>query len=294
MTAPNPQNSDDIAPVIVIGAARSGTKILRDILASGPGSAAVPYDVNYVWRYGAEGAPDDMLDPGDLTPRRRDFIRKTLPRLAGAGRGEVMVEKTVSNTLRVPFVDAVFPNARYVHLIRDGRDVTESAMRQWQAPPDWSALWTKLRGMPLSNLGYVAWFAGNMVKGFTSGRGGGKVWGPRFAGIEEVAEAEGLAAVCARQWVASVTAARTDLAALPNARVHEIRYEDMVANPALLGDLARDLGLPDPEGIARTARARLKPGHGAAWQDLPADSRTTILDILTPTLTDLGYGETNP
>jgi len=276
-------------PVILIGAARSGTKILRDILAAPAGVAAVPYDVNYVWRYGAGDLPHDVLDPDALTEKRRAFIRATLPRLAHARPGDVLVEKTVSNTLRVPFVDRVFPEARFVHLIRDGRDVTESAMRQWQAGPDLAALWTKLRGMPLSNAGYAAWFAGNMLRGLTRGRGGGGVWGPRFAGIEDAAAGRGLAAVCALQWQASVEAARRDLAALPAVRVTEIRYEDMVAEPARMGDLARALDLPDPDAVTDAAARRLRPTPPGAWRALPAADRGTIEDLLAPTLDSLGY-----
>lgn len=276
----------DPAPVILIGAARSGTKILRDLLAASSGVRAVPYDINYVWRYGAQG--DDMLDPDGLTRRRIRFIRQTIPRLAGARPGDVVVEKTVSNTLRVPFVDRVFPTARYVHLIRDGRDVAESAMRQWQAPPDWRALARKLRGMPLANAGYVAWFAGNILRGAVAGRGGGGVWGPRFPGLEQ-AVADGLATACARQWVASVERARADLAALPGDRVFEIRYEDMVADPDRVGGLARALDLPDPDAVAAAARSRLRPTPPGAWRDLPATDRTVFDTILSPSLSRLGY-----
>ena len=98
--------------VIVIGAARSGTKFLRDILAAGKGVAAVPYDVNYVWRFGAESVPDDCLDPAQVTDKQRRFIRRTLPALAHMKQGEVLVEKTVSNALRVAYVEAVLPQAR--------------------------------------------------------------------------------------------------------------------------------------------------------------------------------------
>ena len=276
----------DPAPVILIGAARSGTKILRDILAASTGVRAVPYDVNYVWRYGAEG--DDMLDPETLTERRAQFIRRTIPRLAGARPGDVVVEKTVSNTLRVPFVDRVFPTARYVHLIRDGRDVAESAMRQWQAPPDWRALTRKLRGMPLANAGYVAWFGSNLLRGLAAGRSGGSVWGPRYPGVDEAA-AQSLATACAHQWVASVERARADLAALPGNRVFEIRYEDMVADPELVGDLARTLDLPDPAAVAAAARTRLCPTPPGAWRKLPDPDRSVFDAVLSPSLTRLGY-----
>ena len=38
-----------------------------------------------------------------------------------------MVEKTCANTLRLPFVDKVLPEARYLHIVRDGVDVVASA-----------------------------------------------------------------------------------------------------------------------------------------------------------------------
>lgn len=247
----------------------------------------MPYDVNYVWRFGAEDVSHDRLDPSELTERRAAFIRQTLPRQAKAAPGDVILEKSVSNTLRVPFVDAVFPNAAYVHLVRDGRDVVESAMRQWQAKPDLRALWTKLRGMPLSNAGYAMWFGGNLLKGLVSGRGGGKVWGPRFDGIERIAEEDGLAAVCAYQWVCSVQQATADLAELGD-RVHEIRYERLVDAPDTVVGLAQALDLPDPDAVRDTAHARLRPQR-SGWANLPRAQQDTIMAIIGPTLAELGY-----
>ena len=111
----------------------------------------------------------------------------------------------MSNTLRVPFVSSVFPEARFVHLIRDGREVTESAMRQWSAPPDWRNLVTKLRDLRSLNPGYALWFAHNAALGAISGRKGGKVWGPRYPGIESDAQTKPLVELCALQWQYSVT-----------------------------------------------------------------------------------------
>jgi hypothetical protein len=45
-------------PVIILGAARSGTKYLRDILATAPNAARVTYGINYIRRYGSEDHPD--------------------------------------------------------------------------------------------------------------------------------------------------------------------------------------------------------------------------------------------
>ncbi len=279
------------APVIVIGAARSGTKFLRDILASGAGVAAVPYDVNYVWRFGAEAAPDDCLTPAHLTDRQRRFIRKTLPALAHLQPGEVLVEKTVSNTLRVPYVEAVLPQARYVHLIRDGRDVTESAMRLWQAPPSWGALFDKLRGMPLANLGYAAWFLWNFSTGLLAGRKGGKVWGPRYPGIDADVQAQSLTQVCAQQWRTTVETARADLRSIPQDRVFEIRYEDLVADDRALRRLISFLGLPDPEATLAAWKARVERSRSVKWHKMPEQQQSQMLAILGPLLGELGYAD---
>ena len=86
------------APVIVIGAARSGTKFLRNVLGSAKGVCTVPYDINYVWRYGVEDWPNDVLDPETLSAERIDYIRNTIYSLAHADPTDLIVEKTVSNT----------------------------------------------------------------------------------------------------------------------------------------------------------------------------------------------------
>ncbi len=49
---------------------------------------------------------------------------------------DVVVEKTCANSLRVPFVDRVVPEARYVFIRRDGLDAVGSAMARWKAPLD--------------------------------------------------------------------------------------------------------------------------------------------------------------
>ena len=274
---------NEVSPIIIIGAARSGTKILRDVLASVDGVVSVPYDVNYIWRSGSETASSDVLDPRWLSEDKIKSIRKSIFDIAGAKPGDILIEKTVSNTLRVPYVDRVFPNARYVHLIRDGRDVTESAMRQWRAKPNAIALWTKLKGMPLSNFSYVIWFAKNFIKGLGSGRAGGSVWGPRFAGIDSLVAGCSLAEVCARQWVESVTCGHRDLAAVRNSseRVFEIKYEDLVQDESTLRDLVRDLKLPNQDKIVESYRSRCDPLSVGKGSRLEHDEDAKVKKIIS-------------
>ncbi|GGD30030.1 sulfotransferase family protein [Sinisalibacter lacisalsi] len=283
----------EASPIFLIGAARSGTKFLRDVLASGSGTAAVPYDVNYVWRYGAEGAESDILDPAMLTDKRKRFIRNSLQTLSKARPEDILIEKTVASTLRVPFIEAVFPGARYIHLIRDGREVAESAMRQWHAPPNWSALSRKVRELPIQNLGYVAWYGWNLVQGLLSGRKGGKVWGPRFPGIDTMAKEGPLSRVCAQQWLESYSRASADLCGIANAetRVFTTRYEDLIRDETALSTLLNRLDLPDKDTILANFRKKLRPNEPQMWRKLPQADLAILDQVLTPALKELGYLE---
>ena len=118
----------DRAPVIIIGAARSGTKFLRDLFAASDEVACIPYDVNYIWRDSNADHPDDELHVDSLSNDIRLRIERNLRVLSNFQDGQIMVEKTVSNTLRVPFVAAVFPHAHFVHIVRDGCAVTELSL----------------------------------------------------------------------------------------------------------------------------------------------------------------------
>ncbi len=281
-----------LRPVIVIGAARSGTKLLRDLLAESPEAKAVPFDVNYVWRTGNEGVPHDALEPAQLTPKARARIRRTLPKIAGLspdGDG-VMVEKTVSNTLRVPFVDAVYPEARFVHLVRDGRAVAESTLRTWQAPTEWRRLLVKLRHLPLSNAGYAAWFAVNQLRGRLAGRGGGgDVWGVRYPGYTEDLQRPPLE-FCALQWAHSVRHALDGLDKIAADRVFTIRYEDLVAGEEPLMDLVDRLGLTGHDEVAGAYRAWVRPEEAQKWRSrLDASQAARLTELLGPELARLGY-----
>jgi hypothetical protein len=234
------------APVIVIGAARSGTKLLRDLIASHPRFRAVPYDVNYVWRMGTETVPHDERDPADATPRVTARIRGQLGRFAAPGT--TLVEKTVSNTLRVGFVHRILPDARFVHLLRDGRDVIASAYAQWQAPVDWRYTLAKLRQYPLlSAPGYaLRW---GVARLFGRGSRLPPVWGPAYRGIHEDLRALPLLQVCARQWQRSVEASLAQLAAVPPERVLTVPYARLVGDPD--AELARIFRFLDADPAAR-------------------------------------------
>jgi hypothetical protein len=282
------------APVFIIGAARSGTKFFRGVLEGSARFRVIPYDVNYVWRTGNERHPDDALPPEALTPAIARYIRRTLPRLAGlrAPGDGVLVEKTVSNTLRVDFVRAVYPEGRFVHLVRDGRAVAESALRMWREPPQRGYLLRKLRHFPLANYRYAAWYAGNVLRGRLSGRSGVRVWGPRYPGIDRDLREASLATVCARQWAASVRCASDALERVPEGQRITLRYEDLASGHSGVRRLCEFLSIPDTEAVLERHRSTLQPPQPERWRKgLTPGELEDVLAAAGPELRRLGYAD---
>ena len=278
-------------PIIVIGAARSGTKLIRDLLAEHPLVNKVPYDVNYIWRLGNESVGHDELSPKTLGTKEKARIRRKLGKFSKGA--PYLIEKTVSNCLRVGFVECVFPQALYIHLIRHGEDVIESAYRQWLSSPEWKYIFQKAKTFPVFQaFSYGASYAINTIQ-TTIMRGKGKVgtWGPRYAGIDEDVAAKALIEVCAIQWSRCVQMAVEGLGRLSESRVHEVRYEEFVEHPLKqLRKIASFFGI-DPEPYADEAVMKKitqrNVGKGVAM--LSREERALILPHIKESMHMLGY-----
>jgi hypothetical protein len=61
-----------------------------------------------------------------------------------------MLEKTPANAIRIPFIDALYPDCVFVHIVRDGRHTTASLMARgvWlpYAPHQW--VWAHRTALP--------------------------------------------------------------------------------------------------------------------------------------------------
>ena len=181
-------NKDNkIEPIIILGAGRSGTKFLRSLLEVSKDVTTIPYDVGYIWRYGNEFLKHDELKPEMANKKVVKYIRANLPKLIRQSKpgAHYLIEKSVPNTLRPAFLYKVYPEAKFVHLIRDGRAVTESSIRLWSEPVERSYLLDKLRYFPWTNYKYALWYLWNMIKWRLFKGRGGYIWGPRYKGIEK-------------------------------------------------------------------------------------------------------------
>jgi hypothetical protein len=136
-----PNTEDDLAdaadtPIFIIGSARSGTTLLRMMLDSHPRIscgeetkflADMRAMVTTHWRlletYGFER--DWWI--AHIHDYYASFQQAYMTR-----RGKLRwADKTPVYTLHLDFIDELFPAARYVHLVRDGRDVVASFRDRW-------------------------------------------------------------------------------------------------------------------------------------------------------------------
>ena len=281
----------DARPVVIVGAPRSGTNMLRDVLCALPGFGTWPCDeINYIWRHGNVRVPSDEFPAALARPEVVRYVRGRFAAMRRRLGGAELVEKTCANSLRVSFVDRIVPEARYLFIRRDGLDAVASALERWAAKAEWSYLSRKARFVPLTDLPfYGARYLANRVYKLVSGRRRLAFWGPALEDMGGLLEQHPLDEVCALQWQRCVDRSRRDLAALPAERWLEVAYEDFVADPreALLricAFLEVDVApaqLDEATASVRSGsvgrgRARLGPEAVSRIEGLVGDTRSSL------------------
>lgn len=219
--------------LIIIGAPRSGTNMLRDILCSFEGVATWPCDeINYIWRHGNVHYPSDEIPPHNATQPIATYIQEQFDWVIRRYKAHTVVEKTCANSLRVPFVDHVLPDAKYCFIRRNGLDAVGSALKRWKADLDIHYLARKARFVPLSDIPYYSsrYFKNRLYR-FFSNEQRLAFWGPQLHNMESILKQHPLDEVCAIQWQTCVDKAYNTFKHMRTDRWLEISYEDFVTQP---------------------------------------------------------------
>lgn len=234
-TAPNLSDDELLArPLVVVGAARSGTKTIGTALRRHP-AAAYLIEPRLTWLYGNE-RHSDALRPEHATPAVRDYIRRTFAQQMREQNRTRLIEKTPSNSLRMDFVDAVLPGCKFVHITRDGVNAVISSMEMWQNA---AYGFKNVRNQVRRRAREIKWtrlpyYAKELVRRALPRRMapvvGAALWGPRLPGMEEMVRELDLVDVCCIQWRACVEAAAMAGSLLPPERYLHVRLEDLDAD----------------------------------------------------------------
>lgn len=255
-------------PVFVLGSPRSGTTYLGTLLSAIPG-------VSYffeppILKYYARQVYEGEVSPGKAR-RFYPWVFRIL-RVVAPGRGPRVIEKNPNHTWIAETLATVFPEARFVMIIRDGRDTALSLLEK-------------------------PWHREDSVD---SGRfePGGYPYGPypHFY-IEHDRHDEYLATDdltrCAWVWRRHTEEVMRLQESLPAGSWHALRYEELLMNPdETLHELLSFLGVDTPE--ARLAVSEVAAtGHRASigrWREqLTDDELERVEREAGALLSRLGY-----
>lgn len=257
-------------PLFLLGAARSGTTFLGDCAGRIP-------EISYHHEPPATKAAGRYVYDGLWGFRRsRWFYRSVYAWLMRAelDGGLRFCDKTPTNSLLIPFLDRAFPEAQFIHIVRDGRDVAVSHLQK-----PW--LLASAKGSTLREPGgylhgpYAAWW----------------VEDGREREFEETSDVHRMIWA----WRSYVEAALRDGPPLGPQRYLEVRYEDLMADPRRHGE--RMLDFMDIDRTASRhafmdALERADPGSVGGWrQELSASDLGIIEADSGELLRRLGYSD---
>lgn len=192
--------------------------------------------------------------PATLGAERAAGLRRALAGPVRYGGATTLVSKRIANNRSVVVLAEVFPEARFVSMMRDGRAVAYSLSRvNWW---DQSDLW---------------WFGGTP-----------QLWQEQGGDPWEA---------CAREWVEEVRVIESGLAAINPKRVLRVSYEAMVAEPLTeLGRIALFGGLPESAAWIDSLRRLQFPNQNEAWRSkLDPEVVTRIENVQAEELRRYGY-----
>lgn len=266
-------------PIFVVGAPRSGTMLLYTVLRAHSRLAHWrPTEAHEVWEADyhpmLRGWDSNVLTADDVTVEAAERIRRSFFLVTGSRKR--LIDKTPRNVLRVPFVNAVFPDARFIYLIRDGRDNVNSLINAWRSPRYRTYLLPEPHEIPGVD---PKWWKFVLYPGWRADRGGP------------------LEVVAAKQWVASnehVLKAKVDIDA---DRWSEVRYEDLVERPVEeIGRLLEFCKLDYEQGVRDRAAAvattpinTVTPPEKGKWRRENPKEVTSIVPMIDATMRTLDY-----
>jgi hypothetical protein len=218
-TGAQPTHDEEFTrPVFIVSSPRSGSTLLFETLARARNVYTVGGESHGLiegienLHPSARGYESNRLEADAATPEIAVALRTRFSAALKDRNGAApvrfpirMLEKTPKNSLRVPFLARVFPDAHFIYLYREPRETLASMLEAWnsgtfrtypQLPgwngPPWSLLltpgWRELSGKPLHE-------------------------------------------IVAAQWEAATRILLQDLEALPKQRWTTVRYDALLADP---------------------------------------------------------------
>jgi len=265
-------------PIFIVGMPRSGTSVFYESLGRHPDLCWIsqstkqfprspflsrvvmglrrdgrPTEGHRIWRKFAR-PEHDALGREDVTAVQKAYYRDVVRAQQRIRNKPRFLGKYPRNGLRIPYLDEIFPDAVFIHFIRDGRAVARSLIHMREYKGDRR-----------------------------------RYWGIKPPGWERLLDLDPLEAV-GRQYTMTVDYIRTSAACLAPGRYLELRYEDFCAAPAeALHRVGRACDLHWTDDGIRTAAAGVQSCN-YKWKEELEPAEIERLDrVMGDTLAALDY-----
>ncbi|MEO1352004.1 MAG: sulfotransferase, partial [Cyanobacteria bacterium J06635_15] len=179
------------------------------------------------------------------------------------------MEKTISNCFHLDAIEKIFPDAVYIHLVRDGRDNISSMIEGWNT-------FVKV-GMDLPSSAKIKHWAYAMPPGWQV-----KVEKP----IEEI---------CAWSWIEHNRYVLDKFKHNSGSYIR-LRYEDLLNNPLeMLEKISIFADLPTSEQAfayidsKQLSWSAISPPKRDKWKELNFEKIERIMPMIEPMMKNLGY-----
>jgi len=292
--------------VFVAAAPRSGTTFLGDFL-SGHSEICAWHEPYFIWQYMLKDIPDDYLDENNVTSDVMNFVRSEFEWYLKKSGKKILVEKTPVNALKVKYMNCIFPEAKWIHLYRDGRSVISSMKERYDYRIDiiknrkYSKLlkdiiYTLKRQPYLRHKLMAIWYElkhRRHINPYIEGcRPGGDleiIFGPKYRGWEEDRASLPLIQFMAKQWIECELYIGLALKDVPAENVLHVKYEDLANNSVLeIEKICAHIGVDKQELLAK--KHEIIKVDSEKWkQNLTENDMKLISPIINDLLIELGY-----
>ena len=270
-------------PVFVVGCSRSGTTVTYETIAAAPELLSFGYELpnfwNGLWGPHHNGWDSEAAGAEHARPEHRDAALRFFYQRLGRGR---VLDKTCINVMRIPYLHALFPEATFVYIHRDGRDNVSSMIDGWRHDGHFG----------------LTQFLGPSPEPVAIDGGRFTEWAfflpPGWRDYNQASLEE----VCAYQWITANRMALEARDLIPPDQWIQLRYEDIFERPVeMFRPVFERLGIPftaeletrcrnltrRPTSIVKGAPMKQK------WKRHNPEAIERILPMIAPTMRELGY-----